>query len=193
MSSAETGREFLTRVCDYLVSFPFDLKILQEAVTDSELDHGLRELCAGMLILALSPQEGPLPERLIDDVILLRITLDRVRTQGDESAQAFIGRFDDVFARLDDDLRIFEASIGPELWAWLGGRIGGFPRLSYKGKRAALYVDDESTWDALYEDGLDFQTNYNLTEAQVHNRLRRPEQLVESLQKRYSDELKKRA
>lgn len=192
MPSAETGREALTRICDYLVSFPFDLKILQEAVTDPELEHGVRELCAGVLIQSLAPQEGPPIERYVDDVVLLRLALEHVRAKGGEPAQGFVPRFEEVFVRLDDDLRLFEQLLGPELWAWISGRLTNLSRCLFKGKRPLQYVDDESTWDTLYEDGLEFQTNYNITDAQVQNRLRRPEQIVEILQKRYSDELKKR-
>lgn len=193
MSAAETGQELLNRVCEYLVSFPFDLKILQEVITDSEVDHGVRELCAGTLIHSLGPQEGPIPDRFVDDVVILRITFDRVRTQGGESAAGIVARFEETFSRLDADLRLFEQAVGPELWAWLCARIGGYSRLSFKGKRALQYVDDEANWDPLYEDGLDFQTNYNVTDSQVRNRLRRPEQIVEILQKRHADDLKKRA
>ena len=38
------------------------------------------------------------------------------------------------------------------------------------------YVDDEDSWDSLYEDGLDFQTHYDVTEERVQNRPQRPEQ-----------------
>lgn len=193
MSAAETGQELLNRVCEYLVSFPFDLKILQEVITDSEVEHGVRELCAGMLIHSLGPQEGPIPDRFVDDVVMLRITFDRVRTQGGEGAAGIAARFEETFSRLDDDLRLFEQALGPELWTWLCGRIGGYSRLVFKGRRPLQYVDDEANWDPLYEDGLDFQTNYNVTDSQVRNRLRRPEQIVEILQKRHADDLKKRA
>ncbi len=58
MQSTEIGREFLTRVSEYLVTFPFDLKILQEAITEPDLERSARELAASVLIGALSPQEG---------------------------------------------------------------------------------------------------------------------------------------
>ena len=43
---------------EYLVSLPFDLKLLQEAVADPELPRELRELAATVLINALGPQDG---------------------------------------------------------------------------------------------------------------------------------------
>ena len=75
MQSTEIGRGFLARVSEYLVTFPFDLKILQEAITEPDLERSARELAASVLISSLSPQEGSGPERFVDDVVLLRIAL----------------------------------------------------------------------------------------------------------------------
>lgn len=193
MQSTEIGREFLTRVSEYLVTFPFDLKILQEAITEPDLERSARELAASVLIGSLSPQEGSGPERFVDDVVLLRITLSRIAKEGGEEAAGFCTRFGEVYSKLDDDLRIFEQSLGPELWSWLSARPASFCRLPLKGKRASQYVDDPSSWDQLYEDGVDFQTNYDVTEAQIQNKLRRPEQLIEILQRRHAEDIKKRS
>ena len=193
MQSTEIGREFLTRVSEYLVTFPFDLKILQEAITEPDLERSARELAASVLIGALSPQEGSGPERFVDDVVLLRIALARIAKEGGEEAAGFCTRFGEVYSKLDDDLRIFEQSLGPELWSWLSARPGSFCRLPLKGKRASQYVDDPSSWDQLYEDGVDFQTNYDVTESQIQNKLRRPEQLIEILQRRHAEDIKKRS
>ncbi len=193
MQSTEIGREFLTRVSEYLVTFPFDLKILQEAITEPDLERSARELAASILISSLSPQEGSGPERFVDDVVLLRIALSRIAKEGGDGAESFCTRFGEVYGKLEDDLRVFEQCLGPELWSWLGARLGTFCRLPLKGKRASQYVDDQSCWDQLYEDGVDFQTNYDVTEAQIQNKLRRPEQLVEIIQRRHAEDIKKRS
>ena len=194
MESVELGRNFLTKISEYLVSFPFDLKILQEVVSDGDLDRGVREIAAGVLVNALIPQDGSSPERYVDDVIWLRLALLQLHKSalGHEGASSFCARFEDVFASLDSDVQLFEAYLGPELWSWLSGRIGTMNRCILKGKRPPQYLDDESSWDGLYEDGLDFQTNYDVTEEKVQNRLRRPEQLIELLQKRHLEDSKKR-
>ena len=192
MQSTERGREFLTRVSEYLLTFPFDLKILQEAIAETDLERGVREIAAGVLISSLSPQEGSGPERFVDDLLVLRIALKRLATEGGEGAAAFCARFPEVYERLDEDLQLFEQGLGPELWAWLGTRPAASCRIALKGKRASQYIDDDSTWDQLYEDGVDFQTIYDVSESQVQNKLRRPEQLVEIIQRRHSEDLKKR-
>lgn len=191
MDEKEVGREFLARITDYLVSLPYDLKILQEAVSDEDLERRPRETAGGVLIHALSHQDGTGPERFVEDVILVRVVLARLR-QGGEGAAAFESRFTDVYSTLEADLKLFEKYLGPSIWTWLVGRIDGFSRILLKGKRAVQYLEDQEALDSLYEDGLDFQTNYNVTEPQVRNRLRRPEQLLDVLQRRYQEDHRKR-
>jgi hypothetical protein len=195
MQSTELGRNFLTKVSEYLVSLPFDLKILQEAIAEPDLEHEVRELAAGVLINALNLQEGASPERYVDDILFLRIALGRIlqRAQGNsDGAAAFCARFEEVFHTTDSDLKLLQAYLGPELWSWLCGRLSALARCTLKGKRPTQYLEDEGSWDGLYEDGLDFQTNYDVTEEKVQNRLRRPEQIVEWLQKRRAEDSKKR-
>jgi hypothetical protein len=195
MQRDEPGRSFLTKISGHLVSFPFDLKILQEAVAEPDLDRGIRELAAGVLLNALSPQEGSGPERYLDDAIWLRLALAQMAAAaqaGNEGAAAFCARFEDVFGTLDSDLKLYETFIGPELWGWLCARLPTLVRCTLKGKRAGQFVDDEAARDELYDNGLDFQTNYDVTDEKVHNRLRRPEQIAELLHKRHLEDSKKR-
>lgn len=195
MQSTELGRNFLARVSEYLVSLPFDLKILQEAVADPDLERSVRETAANVLINSLSPQEGPSPERYVDDVLFLRLAFSKLlelANSGSEAAVTFCARFEDVFERVPADVQLFERYLGAELWTWLGNRLTTLSRSALKGKRPSLYIDDASTWDVLYEDGLEFQTNYDVTEERVQNRLRRPEQLTELLQKRHAEDSRKR-
>ncbi len=195
MQSAEPekGKLFLSKVGEYLVSLPFDLKILQEAVAETELPRETRELAAAVLVNALNPQDGASPERYLDDLFWLRLALAEIARASTTVESSFCSRFDDVFRALPADLTLFESVLGRELWGWLQGRLSTMARLSLKGKRPSQYVDDESSWDALYEDGLDFQTHYDVTEERVQNRLRSPKQILEWLQRRYSDDSKKKA
>ncbi len=192
MDAKEAGSKFLAKTCDFLVSLPFDLKFLQEATADLDLEKGVRELAGGVLIHVLSRHDGTAPERYLEDVVLVRVALSRVAKEGGEAAAAFTARFPEIYDTLEADLAVFRQCLGEDVWAWLGNRLAGFARLSLKGKRPAEYVDDEEALESLYEDGRAFQTNYGVSETQLRNKLRRPEQLVELLQRRYSEELKRR-
>src|SRR5439155_951561 len=63
MRPKETEARFLSILSEYLVSLPFDLKILQEAVADPDLDRSAREVAAGAIVHTLLPQEGEGPLR----------------------------------------------------------------------------------------------------------------------------------
>ncbi len=180
----------VAKVTEYLVSLPFDLKILQEAVGDPDLDKGLRELAAGTIVHTLLPQEGDLT-RFIDDVFFVRAALDRVGSDKSEPGVAFRERFTDSYNLLAEDISLFKKELG-ELWPWLCSKLDTFPKLPFKGKTATQYAADEEASQQLYEEGLEFQTNFNVNEQQVKNKLRRDEQFIEFLTKRHNDDLKKK-
>ena len=190
MTPKETERRFLSLVAEYLVSLPFDLKILQEAVADPDLDRGARDLAAGAIVHTLLPQEGEGILRFVDDVLLVRAALKAVATAGGASFEAFRARFAETYAPLDETLAVFSEELGDN-WRWLTDKLPSFPRLMYKGKRASQYVDDDESQSMLYDEGLEFETNFNVTEEQVKNRLRRADQIVELLARRRAEEARK--
>ena len=188
----EAERPFLDKVGEYLLSLPFDLKILQEAVTDPDLERGAREIAAGTIIHSIGPQEGDGPMRFVDDVLLVRAALKRVVADGGEHAKDFAARFDgEIYAKLDSDLANFADVLG-DLWPWLQGKLETFRKPPYKGKTPSQYVDDDEAASFLYEEGLEFQTNYNVTEDKVRNSVRRVDAIVESLNKRRTEDAKKK-
>lgn len=193
MIAKETERRFLSILGGYLLSLPFDLKALQEAVADDNLERGAREVAAGAIVHTLLPQEGEGPLRYADDVLFVRAAFREVAARGGEGSAAFRDRFREIYEPLDADLAVVEQQLGADTWQWLAGKVESFVRLPYKGKRAAQYVDDDESQSLLYDEGLEFETNYNVTEEQVKNRLRRADQIIELLAKRRADEAKKKA
>src|SRR5688572_20545643 len=104
MAPKETEHRFISRLSEYLVSLPFDLKVLQEAVSDPDLDRSARELAAGAVMHTLLPQEGEAgPLRFADDVLMVRAALKEVSQQGGEGAAAFRDRFSEIYGGLDED------------------------------------------------------------------------------------------
>jgi hypothetical protein len=190
--SKEAERAFLEKIAEYLISLPFDLKILQEAVTDPDLDRSTREIAAGAIIHSIGPQEGEGPLRYVDDVLLTRAALQRVVADGD-GGKAFKERFaGEVYGKLDEDVKVFADVLG-DLWPWLTGKLDAFRKPPYKGKTPAQYVDDDEASSFLYEEGLEFQTNYNVNEDKVRNSVRRLDPIVEQLNKRRAEEAKKKS
>src|SRR5262249_53334459 len=136
MDSKETERRFISILSDYLVSLPFDLKVLQEAVADPDLDRRAREIAAGTIVHTLLPQEGEGPLRFVDDALLVRAAMREVGRKGGDAFTAFRERFPEVYDGLDATIGTFEAELG-EIWRWLEGKLEGFPKLNYRGRRAS--------------------------------------------------------
>jgi len=188
----EAERPFLDKVAEYLLSLPFDLKILQEAVSDPDLDRGAREIAAGTIIHTIGPQEGDGPMRFVDDVLLVRAAFKRVVADGGDAAKDFIARFDgEIYGKLEDDLKIFEDVLG-DLWPWLTGKLEGFRKSLFKGKTPSQYTEDDEAASFLYDEGLEFQTNYNVTEDKVRNSVRRVDAILDLLDKRRAEDAKKK-
>jgi hypothetical protein len=184
-------RQFLDKVSEYLLSLPFDLKILQEAVTDPDLGKGVREVAAGTIIHTLLPQDGETPGRYVDDVLWVRAALQHISQDGSEGAKAFRDRFADVYAALAEDVPLFESTLG-DLWPWLTSKLESFAKLSFKGVKPSQCVEDDESATLLYEEGLEFQTNYPVDENQVRNKIRKVETIVDLLNKRRAEEAKKK-
>src|SRR5450432_1775211 len=68
----ELERRFLETISRTLVSLPFDLKILLEAVADSDLEQGTREMAAATVVHVITPKDGNVdaPVRFAEDVVL---------------------------------------------------------------------------------------------------------------------------
>jgi hypothetical protein len=192
MGAKEAERPFLDRMSEYLLSLPYDLKILQEAVADPDLERGARELAAGTIVHTILPQEGESPQRYVDDVLFVRAAFLQIVSDGSAGAKAFSERFAaEVYDKLDADVNLFEEALG-DLWPWLTSKLPAFPKQVYKGKKNQQFIDDQDATSFLYEEGLEFQTNYPVNEEQVKNKMRRLDAIIELLQKRRAEEAKKK-
>ena len=192
--SQSQERRFLTTVSGYLVSLPFDLKVLFEAKDDPDLDRNARELACGAILYVLTPGDVAGEKNIIgsvDDVIIVRLALKHVAEKGGDGAQAFRDRFAEQYANLDETLDCFSEFRGPELYGWLASKMDTLPKLSYRNKRVPAYLDDEETAEDLYEQGLTFQTDYEITEELLRDKFKQVKPVLEHLQKRRVEEARK--
>ena len=187
-------RRFLSTVSGYLVSLPFDLKVLFEAKDDPELDRRAREIACGAILYVLTKGDVAGEKNIIgfvDDVVLIRLALQAIADRGGEGAQAFRDRFADQYAGLDEAIACFRDFLGPDLYGWLASKIDGLARSSYRNKRVATYIDDDENAEDLYEQGLTFQTDYEITEHVLADKFKQTRPVIEHLQKRKVEEGKK--
>lgn len=194
---AEIGRRFVDTMRAWLISLPHDLKILYEASADENLDRAARELATGAIIYAISPTDFVSSDKsdfsgYADDCVVLRVALWRIASKDDEDSKQFRDRFDDFFASLDEELDLCKQAMG-ELYTWLELRVDHLVGLEYKSKKVPAYVDDDELSELLYEDGLVFATEYPVDEDDLHDRFKKASTILEVLQRRKSEEDRKKS
>jgi uncharacterized membrane protein YkvA (DUF1232 family) len=184
------GERFLSTLGGCLVSLPYDLRVLFEAMSEEDLDRAAREKVTGAIMYILSPNDAAPPDQphlaFVDDVVLLRVALKHATRRGDEADRAFAERFPEQFESLDEDLETFRGYLG-DSFRWIESKVDALSRMVYKGKRVKEYLDDEEAASFLYEEGLSFTTDYEVDEEAV-SRLKRPEPLRQYLERRMAED-----
>jgi hypothetical protein len=186
-------RRFLETVSQGLVSLPFDLKVLLEAVSDPDLEHGVREIAAAAVVHIITAKDGNVdpPVRHLEDVVLLRLALAKILAGGGEDVSAFRDRFAENYAKLDQELDSFRAVLGDDLMEWLDSRWGALLKAVYVRKKISMFVDDEEVGTFLYDEGLKFGTNYPISEKSLAGRVKQAQPFVDHLLRK-RDQDKKR-
>jgi hypothetical protein len=186
-------RTFLDTLARALVSLPFDVKVLLEAVADPDLEHAVREIAAATVVHVITPKEGNVdaPVRHCEDVLLVRLALGRVVGEGGEGAPAFRERFAENYAHLDEDLGIFRGTFGAEVFDWLDGRFASMLKAVYAKKKIPMFVDDEEVGTFLYDEGLRFSTEYPITEKSLAGRVKQAQPFVDHLARKRDQDRKK--
>jgi hypothetical protein len=189
----ELERRFLETISRTLVSLPFDLKILLEAVADSDLEHDTRVLAAATVVHVITPKEGNVdpPVRFAEDVVLLRLALVKIAAEGGEGAPAFKERFAEDYGRLDAELELFRQVFGDDVVAWLDSRWATLAKGVYAKKKIPVFVDDEEVGTFLYDEGLQFGTNYPITEKSLAGRVKQVQPFIDHLARRRDQDKKK--
>jgi hypothetical protein len=188
-----TERTFLETMSRALVSLPFDLKILLEAVADSDLERGAREVAAGTVVHVITPKDGNVdaPLRFAEDVVQLRLALAKIVAEGGEGAPAFRARFAEDYTRFEEELGLFRQALGGDIVDWLDSRWASMLKGVYAKKKVAMFVDDEEVGTFLYDEGLRFATLYPITEKSLAGRVKQAQPFVDHLARKRDQDKRK--
>jgi hypothetical protein len=186
-------RSFLETLSRALVSLPFDVKVLLEAVSDPELEHAVREVAAATVIHVITPKEGNVeaPVRHAEDVVLVRLALAKIAAEGGEGAQPFRDRFSENYGRLDEELQLYRDSFGSDIVDWLDSRWAALLKAVYGKKKVPLFVDDEEVGTFLYDEGLRFGTEYPITEKSLAGRVKQAQPFIDHLSRKRDQDRRK--
>ncbi len=182
----ESERAFVESFTEALVSLPFDMKGLVEAVVDPDLPVAARETAAAVLIHIFNPKDGHVEAYLrhAEDVVLVRLAFDKIRQDDSEASRDFVDHWPEAFAKLDQELASYRAAFGDEIINWLDGRWPVLRKGLYAKKHAAQYVQDEDLAKKLYDHTSDFITDYPVTETSLAGRVRQLSSFTEHLQRK---------
>ncbi|MGD0836948.1 MAG: hypothetical protein ABSB49_09940 [Polyangia bacterium] len=185
-------RSLLDTLARVLVSLPFDLKVLLEAVSDPDLEREAREIAAAAVVSIITPREGNIEPylRYGEDALMLRLGIRQIEAKGGDGAPSFRGRFAEELDRFASELAVFESACGPALVAWLDSRWPTLRKATYARKKIPVIIDDEMG-TFLYDDGLKFGTNYPITEKSLAGRLKQAQPLIDHLRKKWEQDKKK--
>jgi hypothetical protein len=183
--------QFVELVRSWLVSLPHDLKIAFDAMDDENLPRVSRELATGVAMYIVSPKDSVKDTNdavvsFADDAVLLRLVFQKALGKG-EDEDAFRERFPSLFDNLDANLALCKQVMG-ELMTWLESKVGTLKTTSYKGKKLAMYLDNEEAREALVDDGLVFRTDYPVDEKTIGDKLKRAATIIETMKRARSDE-----
>jgi hypothetical protein len=189
----DNERTFLESISGALVSLPFDLKILLEAVADSDLERSVRELAAATVVHVITPKDGNVeaPLRFSEDVIQLRLALIKILAEGGEFASAFRERFSEDLTRFDEEMKVFRQTLGDDIVDWLDSRWGALLKAVYSKKKISMFVDDEEVGTFLYDEGLRFGTLYPISEKSLAGRVKQAQPFVDHLARKRDQDKKK--
>jgi uncharacterized membrane protein YkvA (DUF1232 family) len=192
VDAKETEQRFIQTLTSWLVSLPFDLKVLFDCADNEDLDRSIREMAVGALIYAISPNDF-IADRYdsfvsyCDDVIIVRMVMQRSLPDDDEDAAYFKSRFPEFFDTLTDDLAMCESHMG-ELYSWLSDKVAGLHKLEYKGKAVAAFLDEDEAGELLYEDGLGFRSEYPVEEETLVDKFKKSSTILDVIRRRMAEE-----
>jgi hypothetical protein len=186
-------RSFLETLTRALVSLPFDLKVLLEAVSDPDLEHESREIAAAAAVYLITPRDGNIEPylRYGEDAIMLRLAARQIAAKGGESASLFCERFSEELGRFAAELEVLERACGSALMGWLDSRWPALRKATYARRKISVFIDDDEVGRFLYDDGLKFGTNYPITEKSLAGRLKQAQPIVDHLRKKWDQDKKK--
>lgn len=198
MSAREAEQQFVETMSAWLISLPFDLKILYDAADDENISREAREMAVGGIIYAISPNDVIADRHdtfvsYCDDCIMIRLALQPTLRDDSDEAKQFRARFSQFFETLASDLAVCKQVMGNELFSWIADRVHGLRQLAYKGKTVNMFLDDGDAASLLYEDGLAFATDYPIEEESLADKFKKASTVTDFMQRRKADEARTRA
>ncbi|MEM7138097.1 MAG: hypothetical protein AAF500_16060 [Myxococcota bacterium] len=145
---------FVELMAPALTRFSQDLKSVLRVVEDPEIDDASRTATAGCLLHVIS-SSGAIPGvrgvlRHLGDVLVVRITLSRVRESSPDAFERHAVESPEMLAPLTEELEAMKAYLGDRVTV-LEAVVDKFPKLNHQGHQAADCIGDTEASNWLYD------------------------------------------
>ena len=176
-------RTFLETMSRALVSLPFDLKVLLEAVADSDLERDVRELAAATVVHVITPKDGNVdaPLRFSRTWSSCASLSSRSPPRAARARPPSASASPRTSSALDEELELFRQTMGGDIVDWLDSRWGALLKAVYSKKKIPMFVDDEEVGTFLYDEGLRSGRNYPITEKSLAGRVKQVQPFIDHL------------
>ncbi len=145
---------FVELMTPALSRFSQDLKSVLRIVEDPEIDDESRIVAAGGLLHVIS-SVGAIPGvrgvlRHLGDVLVIRLTLDRVRSSSPATFERHVAESPEMLEPLSEELEVMRAYLGDRIQV-LEKVVDKFPKLQHQGHQAAGCIGDTESSNWLYD------------------------------------------
>lgn len=183
---SRSKRNLFESLLDWILGFPRDIKILVEMAGDNDLSMSSRTLAVGALIYIIMPLDL-IPEKirvigLIDDVIVIRITLAIICEIDPDRRIYYEERYPRTFVVLKEEIGLLKSTLGA-LYSWLVALVNGLRDKAF-GKHTTEQVAQSSDLrEELFDEAMEYVADVNLDPETVSKALLTapPERIVQLL------------
>jgi uncharacterized membrane protein YkvA (DUF1232 family) len=145
---------FATALQAGMMSLPQDMKAMLRIAEDPDLDEGSRVLACGALLHvllganAIPGVKGTLG--FADDVLVLRLTVDRIAKSSPDIIKAHHDAAPEIFEPMSEQLEAARSYLGDRIGV-LERTLDGLPKITYEGHNAQLCAKDQEAQTWLYD------------------------------------------
>lgn len=189
-------KTFFESLRDWILGLPRDIKILLEMAGDNELSISSRSLAVGALIYVIMPLDL-IPEKLrviglVDDVIVIRITLAVICEIDSERCIHYKKKYPQTFVALEEEIALLKSTLGA-LYSWLVALVKSLREKAFKKRTAEQVAQSSDLREELFDEAMEYVANINLDPETVSRALLTapPERIVHLLSSGLEDDQKR--
>jgi uncharacterized membrane protein YkvA (DUF1232 family) len=164
-------KNFFEWIQEWIISLPIDLKVLLEISGDSQVGIPARSLAVGTLAYVvyfadLIPDKIPVLG-LIDDVIVIRLSLEVIRGLEPERMKYYEGKYPTTFARFAEAIEVLKSALGL-IYDALMALVEKLKNRRFKGHTAEEAARSEEVREEMFDEAMEYVANLNLNPDVVH-------------------------